>query len=371
MARKLSAIDTDIHNGVDRNRILEFLPEPWRTRYAAGSGGPGGLGYWNPNGVMRADAVMPDGSRIENDPINLAREFLDPYHIEYGVLNPPGMHLGLSPEPDFAAALCSATNDVIINDWLTADERYLGCALVSQADPLLAAREIHRIGNHPRIVQVLMGSGARFPMGQRYYDPIYEAAAQYDLPIAIHPGNEGNGVAGPSTPAGYPGSYLEWHTNLASNYIAHLVSLVLEGTFVKFPTMKFVMLEGGVSWLPPIMWRLDKNWKALRQTVPWVTRLPSEYAREHVLMSTQPIEEPENPEHFKAILDMFDAESMLMFSSDYPHWDGDTPDFAARSFPKEIRHRIMSENARELYRLPPARDLVTSGTDDQATTQAD
>jgi predicted TIM-barrel fold metal-dependent hydrolase len=120
------------------------------------------------------------------------------------------------------------------------------------------------------------------------------------------------------------------------------------------------MLEGGVSWLPPIMWRLDKNWKALRQTVPWVTRLPSEIARDHILMSTQPIEEPENPEHFKQMLNMFDAGKMLMFSSDYPHWDGDTPDFAARSFPKDIRNRIMSENARELYRLPPPRDLVTA-----------
>ena len=361
MAYQNTVIDTDIHNGIDRNRMLEFLPEPWRTRYAAGSGGPGGLGYWNPNGVMRADAVMPDGSRIEESPVHLAREFFDVYNIEYGVLNPPGMHLGLSPEPDYAAALCSATNDVIINDWLTADSRYLGSILVSQADPHLAAREIHRLGEHPGMVQVLMGSGARFPMGQRYYDPIYEAAVQYGLPVAIHPGNEGNGVAGPSTPAGYPGSYLEWHTNLASNYIAHLVSLLLEGTFVKFPTLRFLLLEGGVSWLPPILWRLDKNWKGLRQTVPWLTKRPSEYARDHILLSTQPIEEPDKPEHLRAILDMFDAEHMLMFSSDYPHWDGDTPDFTARAFPREMRARVMSENAREVFKLPPAKEPATAG----------
>ncbi len=364
MAAKTAAIDTDIHNTLERHLILEYLEEPWRTRYASGSAGPGALGYWNPNGVMRSDAVMPDGSRIESDPINLAREYLDPFNLEYAVLNPNGMHLGLSPEPDWAAALISAHNDVTVNHWLPADERYLGSIMVSQADPLLAAKEIHRLGDHPRMVQVLMGSGARFPMGQRYYDPIYEAAVQYDLPVTIHPGTEGNGVSGPTTPAGFASSYLEWHTNLASNYIAHLVSLVLEGTFVKFPTLKFVMLEGGVSWLPPIMWRLDKNWKALRQTVPWVTRLPSEIAQEHILMSTQPIEEPENPEHFKQMLGMFDANRMLMFSSDYPHWDGDTPDFAARSFPKEMRHNIMSENARALYKLPPRKEesLVEAGS---------
>jgi uncharacterized protein len=49
---------------------------------------------------------------------------------------------------------------------------------------------------------------------------------------------------------------------------------------------------------------------------------------------------------------MFDAGRMLMFSSDFPHWDGDTPDFAARSIPPEVRSRVLSETARELYGLP-------------------
>jgi predicted TIM-barrel fold metal-dependent hydrolase len=355
MAARFSVIDTDIHNGVDRNRILEFLPEPWHTRYAAGSGGPGGLGYWNPNGVYRADAVMPDGTRIETDPQLLCQEFFDVYGIEYGVLNQPGMHLGLSPEPDYAAAQCSAINDVIVHDWLTADKRLLGSIVVSQSDPHLAAKEIYRLGKSPGMVQVLMGSGARFPFGQRYYDPIYEAACACDLPVAIHPGNEGSGVAGPPTPGGYPTSYLEWHTNLVSNYIGHLISLLTEGTFIKFPKLRFVLVEGGVAWLPPVLWRLDKNWKALRQSVPWLEHLPSEYAREHVLLTTQPVEEPDDPEHLKQILGMFDAAKMLMFSSDYPHWDGDTPDFAARAFSKELRPRVMSETARELYKLPPPR----------------
>lgn len=360
MSHKYRIIDTDIHNTVSRERMIDFIDEAWKTRLQSGNAGPGHLGYWNPNGVMRSDAVTEDGTRIESDPKLLAEHFLEPYGIDYGVLNPPGMHLGVSPEPDYAAALCKATNDVIANDWLTADDRYLGSILVSQADPKQAAKEIHRLGEHPRMVQVLMGSGSQFPLGHRWFDPIHEAASQYNLPVTIHPGNEGTGVSGPSTPAGYAGSYLEWHTNLASNYIAHLVSMLVEGTFIKFPNLKFIMLEGGVSWVPPILWRLDKNWKALRQSVPWVTRLPSEYAREHVLMSTQPIEEPDDPHHLKAILGMFDAEHMLMFSSDFPHWDGDTPDFAARAFPREMRERVMSENAREVYHLPPFEPLTAA-----------
>ena len=142
------------------------------------------------------------------------------------------------------------------------------------------------------------------------------------------------------------------------SYIGHLVSMVTEGVFAKFPTLKFVLVEGGVSWLPPILWRLDKNWKALRMTTPWVDRLPSEIIQEHVLLTTQPIEEPENLRHLHAILEMFDAAHMLMFSTDYPHWDGDTPDFAARFFPKALRSRVLYQTACELYGLPQEAPLA-------------
>ena len=359
-----SLIDSDIHNGIDRQRVIQFLPEPWKTRYKTGNGAPGGLGYWNPNGVLRSDAVTSAGTRIDADPRELASAFLDPYGIEFCVLNPQSsLQFGLSPEPDFAAAVVSAINDVTIEDWLPADPRYRGSVVISPADPVQAAREIRRVGSHPGIVQVLMGSGARFPYGQRFHDPIYEAASELDLPVAIHPGSEGVGVSGPPTAVGFPSSYLEWHTNLVGSYMAHLISLLTEGTFVKFPTLKFVLVEGGFAWIPPILWRLDKNWKGLRQTVPWVERPPSEYAHEHILITTQPMEEPDKPEHLKAILGMLPAEKMLMFSSDYPHWDGDTPDFAARSFPKELRPRVMSETARELYRLPDAREIGAAADD--------
>src|ERR1051326_754580 len=120
-----AVIDTDIHQVVDSKRILDFLPEPWRKRFASGNHGPGTPGYWNPNGVYRADAVLPDGSRIEGNPQATARCFLDVYDIEYAILNTGNLlAIGLSPEPDFAAAVVAASNDVTVQDWLTADPRY-------------------------------------------------------------------------------------------------------------------------------------------------------------------------------------------------------------------------------------------------------
>jgi predicted TIM-barrel fold metal-dependent hydrolase len=353
MTENYFIVDADIHPAPDPKQVIEFLAEPWRTQYASGSRGPGHLGYWNPNGYMRSDTLLPDGTKIESSPENLAKHYLDVFGIHYAILNPEySLSMALSPEADYSAAVISAINDVFVHDWLPVDERFRGSIMVGLADPQLAVKEIHRLGDHPKIAQVLMPSASPMPLGNRYFHPIYAAAIEHNLPVAIHPGLEGMGISGAPTSGGYPSNYLEWHTGLVSSYIGQLVSLVTEGVFAKFPTLKFILVEGGVSWLPAVMWRFDKNWKALRRTAPWLDRPPSEIIRDHIRLTTQPIEEPDNPRHLRAILEMFDAEHMLMFSSDFPHWDGDTPDFSARAFPKALRARIMGETAREIYGLP-------------------
>src|SRR5436305_3958696 len=199
MSRDYAIIDTDIHAVLSSGRVAELLPEPWRTRWASGSRGPGHLGYWNPNWVIRSDTGLPDGSRIENSPENLARHLLDRHGIEYGILNAGNLHIGLSPDPDYAAAVVSAENDVVAQDWLPVDPRFRASLVVSPADPELAAREIHRLGDHPGFVQVLMPSGARLPYGQRFFHAIYAAAVEHGLPVGIHPGSEGVGVSGAPT----------------------------------------------------------------------------------------------------------------------------------------------------------------------------
>ena len=135
--------------------------------------------------------------------------------------------------------------------------------------------------------------------------------------------------------------------------------LVCEGVFEKFPGLKFVAIEGGIAWAPHLMWRMDKNYKGLRDLVPWLKRLPSEYIKEHICFTTQPIEEPDKPEHLNQILDMVDAEhEPSMFSSDYPHWDFDNPKMALEPIRKDLRQSILVDNAMELYGLYEPRPLL-------------
>ena len=124
MAKDYLVVYTDIHPGVVSERMLDFFEEPWRTRYAMGNRASGTLGYWNPGGVNRADAVLEDGTRIEVDPKAMSKHLLDEFGIDYGILNPgSSLHFGLSPEADYAAAMISAVNDIMIEDWLPSDPR--------------------------------------------------------------------------------------------------------------------------------------------------------------------------------------------------------------------------------------------------------
>jgi predicted TIM-barrel fold metal-dependent hydrolase len=263
--------------------------------------------------------------------------------------------LPLGTDPDYLNAIAVAVNDATVETWLSVSPRYRGSVLVNSDDPAAAVREIERLGDRPDMVQVLMASTTRQPCGQRRYHPIYEAAAAYGLPVALHPGAEGSGTAAPPTPVGYPTRYLEWHTLLPLTAMAQAASLVCEGVFERFPTLHMVIVEGGLSWLPHLMWRLDKNFKALRDTVPWLTRLPSDYIKQHLRLTTQPVEEPDDPGHLPQMLAMMEAEHTVMFSSDYPHWDNDNPRLLFRRLDPDVRARIMGGTAAELYRLdqPP------------------
>ena len=91
---------------------------------------------------------------------------------------------------------------------------------------------------------------------------------------------------------------------MSSGMQSTLASLVFEGVFERFPKLKVVLIEGGFAWAPALGWRMDKHWERMRAEMPHVKRPPSEYVREHVWFTTQPIEEPDDPEHLADIMQM-------------------------------------------------------------------
>jgi predicted TIM-barrel fold metal-dependent hydrolase len=121
--------------------------------------------------------------------------------------------------------------------------------------------------------------------------------------------------------------------------------------FARLPELRVVVVEAGFAWVPSVAWRLDRHWARMRDEVPHLTRPPSEYMRENMWFTTQPMDEPERTRDIRHILDWIGWDRVL-FASDYPHWDMDSPElgFKLRMTPEEKR-MIYGDNARAVYGL--------------------
>ena len=93
-----------------------------------------------------------------------------------------------------------------------------------------------------------------------------------------------------------------------------VTSFIMEGMFERLPELKVVLIECGFGWLPALGWRLDKHWKRLKDEVPHLKMAPSEYIRKHFWVTTQPMEETENPDHLIEVMNWIGMDR-IMFSS--------------------------------------------------------
>jgi predicted TIM-barrel fold metal-dependent hydrolase len=349
-AAALRLVDTDIHNDIaSLDELRPFLAKKWHPWLENGGPGIAARYYANQGSGRMDDAVREEDGLCAGDPDWVIQQLFEKYRVDLGVLTGSIIGTSIQHDPRFNAAITSAYNDWTLAKWVRPYDCFKGSILVPAQLPEAAAAEIHRLGDDPGMVQVLIASAARIPYGNPIYWPIYRAAVEYDLPVAIHVGAEGTGIANPPTGVGYPTTYLEFHTDHSQTMMAHCVSMVTEGVFEEFPTLKFAFIEGGVCWAPYVMYRLDRMYPALKAEVPYLKKLPSEYILSNCYFSTQPIEEPDNHEHLLQMLTMMHAEKTVVFASDYPHWDFDNPLTAFKFFPADLKRRIFVENALEMY----------------------
>tara|TARA_Y100000588_G_scaffold379991_1_gene463147 strand:+ start:2618 stop:3703 length:1086 start_codon:yes stop_codon:yes gene_type:complete len=359
----MKIIDCDVHPRMNSmSQLHPYLTEEWRQRMGVQTSSKGSDSntarnvftipkrwYFHPHGAERNDAIPPDGGRPGSDLKYFCEKHLDFFEIDHAVMISGDLFgVGGLPDADMAAAFISANNDWLLHEWAEKDSRLKLAINVGPRDPNLAVQEIERLGGNDSVVQVQIPEFDVL-LGNRHFYPIYEAAERYGLPIGFHGAGESAGVNTPMSPVGIPSYFIEVHTGMPMIGQAHVISLVAEGVFERFPKLKFVFQEVGYAWVPSVMWRFDQEWKSMRNEVPWLTKPPSEYILENVRFTTQPIcEAPDNFQHMQ-LLDMLHADKTLVFSSDYPHWDFDDPRKIFTGLSDEVKKRIYFESAAELY----------------------
>jgi uncharacterized protein len=358
-ANETLLIDTDVHESISSTEeLVPYLDSHWQ-RYITDYGWkhinfPSALPYVVPvanKGPFRKNWVLSNGAAATT--VQSLREHLfDGEGVSLAILNGFFYPSSIAGNYELAAALASAYNDWQIKHWLNEDSRLRGSIQIAVDDIQLAVREIERVADHPQIVQVFLSLSTERQWGDPRYHPIYEAAARHNLAVAFHHSQA------TQTLLGYPRHYIEWHTLAAPQAAMNqITSLIFNGVFQKFPDLTAVFLECGVAWLPWLMWRADQQYREVRVDVPWLKRMPSEYMRDNIRISTQPMSDVK-PQYFMKLVEWTESERMFMFSTDYPHYDADSAKHVLpKILPDRLRYRIRYQNAIESY--PRLRGMLT------------
>jgi predicted TIM-barrel fold metal-dependent hydrolase len=343
----LIVIDCDVHPTVpSMAALMPYLDEMWRDLVARR-----GLDELNSisyplNGPLTVRTDWRDANgQAASTPERLVREAIEPFGTSLAILNCLyGVQLPFSE--DLGAAFARAVNDWIAREWLDRDSRLRASIVIPAQSVELSVAEIERCASDRRFVQVLMLVMGDNPLGKRANWPIYAAAERHGLPIGIHAGSS---YRNPPTPVGWPSYHTEDYVNQAQAFQSQLSSLVAEGVFAKFPALKIVLLESGWTWLPGHLWRLDKFWRGVRMEIPWVDRPPSAIVRERVRLSLQPTDGPTDSASLTRLAEHLGSEDMLLFSTDYPHWQFDGTQAVPEGLPTGLVRKMMVENALATY----------------------
>ncbi|TGT71937.1 MULTISPECIES: amidohydrolase family protein [unclassified Mesorhizobium] len=347
VARIRSVIDCDIHPAVPGTAaLMPFMDEYWQEQFRNRGIDGLELASYPPNSPL---ACRPDWRTPGEKPgLSLERcrkDALDMFAVEFAICNPLyGGHVAMSDL--MAAALCTATNKWMAQEWLDREPRLRASIVIPTQNPELAVEEIERCASDHRFVQVLLLAGNELTLGKNRYWPIYKAAQRHGLPIGIHAGSM---YRYPTTSCGWPSTFTQDYAHGTQLFSAQLQSLIMEGVFGKFPDLTFVMIESGVGWVPSYLWRVTKTWRGIRGEVPWVKRSPSAEVRDRVRFTIQPFDGPTNAEDVERFVNQLGSEDMLLFSSDYPHWqfDGDNP--MPEGIPARLHQIITRENPLKTY----------------------
>jgi predicted TIM-barrel fold metal-dependent hydrolase len=274
--------------------------------------------------------------------------------------------------------LCvKAWNDWMIDEWsASAPGRFIPLTMIPLWDPREAAREIQRCAGKGAKGVIFSENPSKLGLpsihdANRYWDPVFEAAEQLDMPICTHIGSSSSL---PTTSPDAP-SVISVALNPIVTPQFTCVDWLLSGLFFRFPKLKLCLSEGGIGWVPHVLNWLDH----VADTQRWArtTEFKMDYVKadyKAVAATSEPIREGVMPsqlfrEHVYGCfiadtvgvrnLDLI-GEDNVMVETDYPHSDSNWPN-SLQNIRKELapltpdqQHKVAFSNACRLFNFEPA-----------------
>ncbi len=352
-------VDVDSHHYETDSfaEIIEYIEDPvlrHATAYAKGSnvgGGQGPSGYQE----MQGRVTRYPGRRKEKTPptphrdITLTKRWMDAMGIDIACLFPtPMLGLALHPQINVEVELARAYNRWLCDKVLSQEKRIKSMLYLPMNDPDAALKTVEEFGDKKGVIGFMVTATRYKPIYDNVYMKVYAALEERGLPLSFH--------------AAY-----NWHDqmlSMANKFITvhalgftffniiHLANWVMNGLPERFPKLKVIWIESGLAWIPFVMQRFDNEYMMRSSEAPALKKLPSDYMRD-MFYTTQPMEMVSNTKALELTFEMIKADSQLLYSSDYPHWDMDLPStvFDLKFLSDTGKRNILGENARKLFNL--------------------
>ncbi|GAA1869641.1 amidohydrolase family protein [Pseudonocardia ailaonensis] len=265
-----------------------------------------------------------------------------------------GSRFSQMPDPEVGLACVRAWNDWMVEEWWgAAPDRFIPCQLPWLRDPVEGAAEIYR--NAERGVRSVSFSENPEPLGfpniyDRSWDPYFRACEETGTVVNLHVGSSGT-LTVPSSSS--PGDVLVALFPLSG--VTALVDWIYSEIPTRFPGLRIVMSEAGVSWVPMAIERLaraQRQSSAVGRGWPAGDLSPTEIVRRNFAFTS--IEDPAGMRQLDLI-----GEDIVMVETDYPHFDSTWPDCQQMlrsqlaGLPADVVRKVCYENAARIYHQPP------------------
>lgn len=299
-------------------------------------------------------AEKVDDVSVHRD-VTLSRRSMEGMSLDYQVMFPsPMLLIPQHPQPDVATSLTLAYNRWLTRRILPSDKRIKSMIALPMNDPDACVETIDEFDQCDGVIGYMIMSTYVKPVHHNAYMKVFSRLEKTGKPLGFHAGhNWGDG--GISTTNRFIGMHA---LSFVTCNMVHMTNYVLNGLPERFPDLKVIWIESGLAWVPFLMQRLDNEYLMRSSEAPLLRKRPSEYMRE-MYYTNQPMEATDLDllqSTFKAI----HAETQLLYSSDWPHWDFDLPSviFDLPFLSEQAKRNILGETACRIFNLELKKDTI-------------
>jgi uncharacterized protein len=298
--------------------------------------------------LEKTEDPAKDGHRF----VQIVRRTVESMGLDYQVIFPTSMlHLGMNPIEEIESGLARAYCRWLTEKILPEDDRIVGLIYLPFNSPRECEKLVQQYGTRRGVIGFTICAVRHTPVHHNQYARLYSMIQETGKPLVFHAGPHWDDPSFSQL-----NRFISMHALSFVHYnLIHMTNWIVNAMPERYPKLKIAWVESGLAWVPYLMQRLDHEVMMRQSEAPGLKRLPSEYMRE-MYYSSQPLER-NDLELLEMTMKKISAETQLMFSSDWPHWDFDPPS-AITSLPflsDQAKRNILGLNAARAFGLPVKR----------------